>query len=155
MDPFSLATAVFGLAGVSIQVINIANSYVSSVIHRKESIRALISELRVLKFNFESLDKFLRSEMTDVRMVFERTSVLRSCTAACEEKLRALLKNLSSNEDSQPKIVVWPLGESEHQKTIEDLRAFAQWLHFALTIDGCSLLARTSNDVLEILGNQL
>ncbi|KAL8686613.1 MAG: hypothetical protein Q9224_005392 [Gallowayella concinna] len=49
----------------------------------------------------------------------------------------------------------WPLSSSEHQKTMHELRAFAQWIQFALTIDGSSLMAKTSAEVIEVLSNQL
>jgi hypothetical protein len=126
MDPFTIATSVARLASFAIQIIEIANNYVSSVLHRKESILILISELRILQFNLEGLNKFLRSKMADVPVVFKRTSVLRSCTTACEEKLRNLWKKLSLKEGSKLSTLIWPLNESEHQKIIEDLRAFAQ-----------------------------
>ena len=49
---------------------------------------------------------------------------------------------------------MWPLNESEYQKTLQELRAFAQCLHFGLSIDGCLLLTRNSADV-EIMERQL
>ncbi|KAH8889994.1 hypothetical protein GQ53DRAFT_747813 [Thozetella sp. PMI_491] len=51
--------------------------------------------------------------MADVPVVFERTSVLRSCTATCEEKLRALWKPSSKN-GGKLSILIWPLNESKH-----------------------------------------
>ncbi|KAL8852925.1 MAG: hypothetical protein Q9221_002175 [Calogaya cf. arnoldii] len=49
----------------------------------------------------------------------------------------------------------WPLTSEEHRKIIQELRAFAQWIQFALTIDGSSLLAKTSTEVIDVLANQL
>ena len=42
------------------------------------------------------------------------------------------------------------MNEKEHQKTMQDLRNFSRWINFALSIDGCSLLSRTSDDVLKV-----
>lgn len=122
----------------------------------------LIRELTVLHYNLEGLDKFLRSSEADLHVVFERTSVLRSCTATCEEKLNALSEKLRAKESSkfgglgiQMNKILWPLSEEAHQKTIEDLRAFSLWLQFALSIDGCSLLTLTSDNVLRVFEKQL
>jgi hypothetical protein len=38
---------------------------------------------------------------------------------------------------------------------VQELRAFSQWMQFALSIDGYSLPLRTSEDVLKIVGQQL
>jgi hypothetical protein len=38
---------------------------------------------------------------------------------------------------------------------VQELRAFSQWMQFALSVDGCSLLSRTSDDVLKIMRQQL
>ncbi|KAL8802592.1 MAG: hypothetical protein Q9200_006532 [Gallowayella weberi] len=38
---------------------------------------------------------------------------------------------------------------------MQELQAFAQWLHLALTINGSSLMAKTSAEVINVLSNQL
>ena len=51
--------------------------------------------------------------------------------------------------------LTWPLEVKGHREAIAEFRAFAQLIQFALSIDGCTLLAKTSVQVLDILKNQL
>ena len=69
--------------------------------------------------------------------------------------MKSLRKKLGQVSDSRTSRYLGPLNEKEHQKTVQELRVFAQWMQFALSVDGCSLLSRTSDDVLEILEQQL
>lgn len=154
MDPFSLSVGIAGLAGLAASTISAVRSYMSTVKTAKDSIAAMITELEALHLNLLSLDGLLRRNSAK-GLVFDRTSVLRSCTSACEGKLRVLCKKLGEVGDSRRSQYLWPLSEKEHQKTVEELRAFARWTQFALSIDGCSLLSSTSDDVLKILGQQL
>lgn len=156
MDPFSISVGVAGLVGLAATTLSVANDYLSGVKHAKEPIITLVTELEVLQLNLTSLDTFLRSSPVRARsMAFKPTSVLRSCTVACEDKLKSLSQKLGKVNDSKTSRLLWPLSEKEHQKTVQELRAFSQWIQFALTIDGCSLLSRTSDDVLKIMGQQL
>ena len=154
MDPFSLSVGIAGLVGLIGTTIKLANGYVSGVKQAKSSISMLIHELDALQSNLASLDQFLHSGSAK-SLVFEHTSVLRTCSTACESKLKLLHNELARKKGDKLGRYLWPLSEKEHQKTIQELRAFSQWMHFALSVDGCSLLARTSDDVLECLGQQL
>jgi hypothetical protein len=154
MDPFSLTVGITGLIGLAATAIKFSTNYRSAVRNGKESIATLIRELEALQGNLKSLDAFLTSASAK-DLLFQPTSVLRSCTKACESSLNALCKKLSHASDSKTKRLLWPLSESEHQKTMQELRNFAQWMHFALSIDGCVLLSRTSDDVLRALEEQL
>jgi hypothetical protein len=154
MDPFSLSVGIAGLAGLAATTLKAAKSYMSSVKSAKVSVAAWITELEALESNLSSLDEFLRS-VSGRELAFDRTSVLRSCASACEAKLKSLCKILGQVGDSRTNRLLCPLSEKEHQKTVQEIRAFAQWIQFALTVDGCSLLSRTSDDVLKILGGQL
>lgn len=49
----------------------------------------------------------------------------------------------------------WPLSDGDHQETLKDLRSFVQWIQFGLTIDGSILLVKTSEEVVQVLSNQL
>jgi hypothetical protein len=154
MDPFSLSVSIASLAGLAATTVSIAKSYMAGVKNAKASVAALVTELEALQSNLSSLDEFLHS-VSGKDMAFQRTSVLRSCTSACEGKLKSLCKKLGQLDDGRASRYLWPLSEKEHQKTVQEIRAFTQWLQFALSVDGCSLLSRTSDDVLKILETQL
>ncbi len=113
----------------------------------------LLRELEVLHYNLSQLDVFLRSKGA-IRF-FDSTSVLVTSTSACRTKLTVLFEKLNRAGDSLVSRMKWPLNSKEHRDTVQDLRAFAQWIQFALTIDGCALLSKTSAEVLETLGHQL
>jgi len=154
MDPFSLTVGIAGLTGLVATSIAFARNYLSAVKNGKESIRILVTELEVLQANLTNLDAFLKSASAK-DLTFEPTSVLRSCTMICEVSLKTLCKKLGQVGESKTSRYLWPLSENEHQKTMQDLRNFARWIQFALSIDGCSLLSRTSDDVLKVLEGQL
>jgi hypothetical protein len=154
MDPFSLTVGIAGLTGLVATSITFARNYLSGVKNAKESIRMLVTELEALQENLMNLDALLKSASAK-NLTFEPNSVLRTCTSACEASLKTLCKKLSQVGESKTSRYLWPLIENEHQKTMQELRNFAQWIHFALSIDGCSLLSRTSDDVLKVLEGQL
>ena len=156
MDPFSLSVGIAGLVGFVATTLTIAKDYLSRIKHAKNSVITLITELEALQSNLSSLDAFLRSDSVRLHgLAFQRTSVLRSCASACESQLKSLCKKLGQMGDSRTSRYLWPLSEKEHQNAVQELRSFTQWIQFALSVDGCSLLSRTSDDVLKIMGHQL
>ena len=155
MDPVSLTIGILPLVAFAAQTINLARTFISSMTDAPESIQALVSELEILRSNLIALDQNLKSDKTN-SLVFPQTSVLRSSAAACETRISRLRDKLKKASESKLKgRLSWPFNEDEHRKLMQDLRAFAQWTHFGLTIDGCALLSRSSEDVIKILENQL
>jgi hypothetical protein len=154
MDPFSLSVGIVSLVGLAATTLKYARNYLSGARDAKNSVAALIVELEALQSNLSSLDEFLRSDSTK-GLSFQRTSALRSCASVCECKLKLLCKKLGQAGDTRTSRFLWPLSEKEHLKTIQELQAFTQWLQFALSVDGCSLLSRTSDNVLKVLSQQM
>ena len=156
MDPLSFAACVAGLLGLAASTISLATSHLASQTGKKDSIRALIVELESLHSNLASLDRFLQSSSASAAgLAFEHTSVLRSCTSACEKRLQILRKKLGKTDSNKFSRFLWPLSEAEYQKAIQELRSFSHWIHFALTVDGCVLLSQTSERALELMSGQL
>jgi hypothetical protein len=159
MDPFSITVGVAGLVALLAllaQTLSIAKDYLSSIKRKKAMAITLATELEALQFNLSSLNAFLGSDSVRAQaLAFERTSVLQICTSARKDKLESLCKKLGQVAESRTSRYLWPLSEKEHQKTLQELRAFSQWMQFALSVDGCSLLSRTSDDALKIMRQQL
>ncbi|KAF3483408.1 uncharacterized protein GIQ15_02732 [Arthroderma uncinatum] len=153
MDPFSISLGVITLVGFVASTIKVTSSYLSSAKDRTSSIATLLAELEALKSNLLGLDKLLQSK-TSKGLVFEQTSALQSCISSCEVKLKALCKKLGQEGERRRSRLLWPLSEKEYQKAIQDLRTFSQWIQFALSVDGLSLLSRTSDGVLSVLEKQ-
>lgn len=154
MDPFSLTVGIAGLLGLAAQTVKVTKAFIHSAKHAKDSATEMLQELDVLHFNLSRLEKLLKSE-NEAGPSFDDTSVLVSSTIACRNKLNILHDKLDRVDRYRTIQLKWPLGAKEHQETIGQLRAFAQWVQFALTVDGCALLSKTSKEVLEILGQQL
>lgn len=156
MDPFSITVGIAGLLSLVAKTLSLTNDYVSRVKNAKDSVATLVTELETLRSNLSSLDTLLRSDTAGTHgLAFPQTSVLRSCTSACESKLKTLCKRLGEMGDGKSSRFLWPLRQKEQEKTVQELRAFSQWLQFSLSLDGCSLMSRTSEDVLGILKQQL
>ncbi|KXX73563.1 Vegetative incompatibility protein HET-E-1 [Madurella mycetomatis] len=156
MDPASLAIGVAGILPLITKAICSAKAYIDAVGRAREAAAALITVLEALQLNISNLHALLKSTSLckdDLR--FHQTSVLLSCSTACEAKLRALCRKLSNQDNGRIGVCLWPFSEKEHQKTLQELQTFTNWMQFALSIDGCRLLSRTADDVLELMGRQL
>ena len=153
-DPLSIIVGVAGLLGVAAQTLRLAKTYVDEVRHRDEAAAEFLKELNVLHFNLSRLDHFINRESGRARY-FDNTSVLVSSTTICRNNLDILHDKLSSNRVRRIERLKWPLNAKEHRKTIQELRAFAQWIQLALAIDGWTLLSKTSSEILDILNLQL
>ncbi|KAL8786768.1 MAG: hypothetical protein Q9213_002589 [Squamulea squamosa] len=152
MDPFSITVGVSSLLALAAKTIEIANRYCHEARHAREAARELLVELDVLHYNLSQLDKLFK---TEPKGISTNTSVLITSTHACRNKLNMLHDKLERTAEHPLRRIRWPLDETEHKQSLRELRAFAQWIQFALTIDGCSLLAKTSTEVVDVLTNQL
>ena len=153
-DPFSLTVGIAGLIALAGQTLISAKAYYSGAKHARESAVALALELEALQCNLSRLDEFLRSESTK-GLKFNHTSTLGSSVSTFKTKLTALSAKLGQVRESKLRCLLWPLNEADHVKTIKAVRAFTQTIQFGLSIDGCALLSRTSDDVVKVLQQQI
>ena len=153
MDPFSLTVGSLSIVALAAKTIRVTSNYVRDARQGREAAAELLRELEVLHANLTRLDAFLRTK--NASQPFESSSVLVCSTSACRTKLTQLHQRLSGIGESRLSRFKWPLHSEEHRETIRELRAFAQWIQFALTIDGCALMSKTSAEVLETLKHQL
>ena len=139
MDPFTLATGVLGLLGVTIQVSQAVSSYIDGVANASKAATELSTTLTILHSTLTRLDAFLRSENARDNS-FEYTSVLCSATGACKTRLERLHSKLSKDDGSRMNWAIrhfeWPFDEKENRTAVQDLQGFIQTFQFALTIDG-------------------
>ena len=153
MDPLSIAASVAGIIGLTGQTLKVTKTLVHDARHGKEAAAELHNGLSILHYNLSRLDDFLRSESGALK--FQDTSVLVSSSFAYRGRLELLQNKLDNASKSRLTPLKWPLNNVEHRQTIEELRAYGQCIQFSLTINGCALLSKTSNEVMEVLGNQL
>jgi hypothetical protein len=139
MDPFTLATGVLGLLGVTMQVSQIATSYITCVKNATKTTIELSTTLTVLCSTLTRLDAFLRSESARDSS-FKYTSVLCAATGSCRTRLETLHCKLSKLDSGRTKRAIrqltWPFNEQENRSAVQDLQAFIQTFQFALTVDG-------------------
>ncbi|KAL8729051.1 MAG: hypothetical protein Q9166_004968 [cf. Caloplaca sp. 2 TL-2023] len=152
MDPLSLTVGIVALLDLTSKIIKVTKIYCHEARYAKEAAGELLAELDILHFNLSHLDKLLK---TDAKDDFSNTSVLVTSTHACRIKLNTMYDKLNKAADHPLHRFRWPLNSEEHRKTLQDLRAFAQWIQFALTIDGSTLLAKTSSEIIDVLTSQL
>ena len=155
-DPFTLATGIAGLISLSLEVTKTAHQYIQGVRNSSKDIEDFLQELAALTDVLRQLDVFLKKDETGKRS-FDQTSVLVKTYKACHNSLEKTRSTLQRriNEHKLLKALTWPFVGKEHQEVIS---AILRWIHtfqFALTIDGCVLLSKTTREVSAILGYQL
>lgn len=162
MDPLSVSLGIVGVLPVVANVLVAAKRYLHGVKGAKATITNLIAELEVLHSTLDSLAVLLKDDAARNGIThFQSSSVLVRCIAACRARMTVLCDKLERGAagDSIIKVrggsLLWPLTQSEHEKTMEEIRRCTMWMQLALSIDNCRLLANSSGDVLEAMGRQL
>ena len=153
MDPFSLAAGIIGIVGLTAQTLQVTSAFAHEARHGKEEAAELLNELTVLHFNLSRLDQFLRSASGGPQ--FQDTSVLVSSSYSYRDKLKVLREKLDVARKSRLTPFRWPLNNTEHRQTVDELRAYAQCVQFSLSVNGCALLSKTSGEVVDVLRHQL
>ncbi|KAL8754352.1 MAG: hypothetical protein Q9184_005138 [Pyrenodesmia sp. 2 TL-2023] len=152
MDPFSVFVGVAGLLGLVAKTIELSRKYVIGNKRARQAAEQLSNMLQTLQTILSQLDQHLEN---DTKHAFSSTSVLVTSTNACRAKLLMVHTKLTESAKQPSKRMRWPLSDGDHQETLKDLRSFVQWIQFGLTIDGSILLSKTSEEVVQVLSNQL
>lgn len=134
MDPFSLAVGVSGLITLIAQTLKLTQKYVHGVRDASKAAAGLRTELKILHSNLLRLEEFLRSDKAKGHSFSQKSSLV-STIDACSVKLQRLCNDLNAVGESRMGRVLWPLNASEHSKSMQELRALAQWIQFTLTVD--------------------
>ena len=154
MDPFSITIGISGLIGLVARAITVTEKYVHEARHAKEAASDMIIQLNALRFNLTKLEELLKAD-DQFHKAFADTSVLVKYTMAYQSKLSILYHKLDKERQGPIHRLRWPFNAKEHQETLDQLQAFAQWIDFALTIDGSALLSKTYDEIAEVLAKQL
>ena len=134
MDPFSLAVGISGLVALTAQTLKLTQQYVHGVKHASEAANSLATELQLLHNALCRLVEFLHSDSAK-RQSFDKTSVLVTSTGACKTKVEVIHKKLEAATKDRLHRALWPLNEKEHRQSVQELRAVAQCIQFAMAID--------------------
>lgn len=153
MDPFSLAAGIVGIVGLTVQTLQVTSTFAHQARHGKEEAAELLNQLTVIHHNLSRLDEFLRSASGGPQ--FQDTSVLVSSSYSYRDRLKVLQEKLNAASKSRLIPFRWPLNNTEHRQTLDELRAYAQCVQFSLSVNGCALLSKTSGEVVDVLRHQL
>ncbi len=138
MDPFTLATGIVGILGLSIQITDIIKEYISSVAQARKEAEDLACQIGALGEVLKKLIEFLRSDnVKDVS--FEPSSGLNLALGCCQMQLESLYKKLKKPNAPNKLTAVWdrftwPLDKKDCTEIIRHLQEYAQTFHFCLTI---------------------
>jgi hypothetical protein len=154
MDPVSAAASVAGVLTIVLQTLSLTKKYIDGVRRSEDSAASFAQELEILSSNLHRLQTFLGNGSTHTGD-FGQSSMLMSRTKICEKRLQKLSQKLEPVLSSRSKQWIWPLSEREYRESMQDLRAFSQWIQLSLSVDTSILLSKTSDDIVEILTSQL
>lgn len=159
IDPFTLATGVFGILGLAIQLAQVTKQYTDSVMGASKSISALHDELKRMADILVELKLFLDTQKS-TSPTFKETSVMCRTTKACEAMFVEANKKMEPfKQPSGIKKVIapfrWPLSEEGTRKLTLDIQRYTATFQFSLTIQGCGVLSKTAIEVDEILKTQV
>lgn len=148
MDPFSWTTGVVGLLVVVAQVTEAVNFYIGAIKDRKQEIQDLYQELILLRGVLTQLQEFIATEKAKDAS-FDSNSVLATAITDCSLRLERVGNKLKiPTGDRLSKTIAklkWPLEQEEIKKLSVSLQRFIQTFSFALTVQGLTVLGRTSD----------
>lgn len=158
-DPLSVGFGVAGLLSLAIQLSPIIATYVDGVRHAPEHIQELQQELDALVKTLERLDSFLRTESAK-GPAFNELAFLHTTRESCAKRLTGISAKLRTFTDASRvsqnlRRLKWPLNAASTKAAAQDLSRYSATFHFALSIEGCALLSKTSGEVSQILNQQL
>jgi hypothetical protein len=153
IDPFSLVTGIAGLVSLALEIMA---DFVSMTKNAPKDISNLSNELEALSTVLRNLAMFLSSESIKGDL-FDDTSVLCASMASCKRQLEELREKLNISKIAVMKVaerLKWLYRKEEVEQATVALRRCSQTFQFSLTIDGCRLLSKSSDDVANILQAQ-
>ena len=159
-DPVSILGTVVGIASLAIQTTQILREYCQNVSSFHSDMDELLTQTLQLSDVLQKLEDFLRNDRTKLSISFTTTSTLYSASIRCEIRLHSLIHTLKKySKGPRAREIVralqWPFKASETSKLLTDIRGFIQTFQLSLSIDGCQLLLKTSDEVSRILRNTL
>lgn len=159
-DPVSILGTVVGVASLAVQVTQILHNYCKGISEFRSDVQGLLADTEQLSQVLAKLEHFVRDDSSRLSPSFKVTSTLYLAIVRCVDKLRSLIAHLGkASEGSQTRqafnAIKWPFKKQETRDVSAELRGYTQTFHFALTLDGCELLLKTSGEVSTILQNSL
>ena len=155
-DPVSILGTVVGIASLAIQTTQILREYCQNVSSFHSDMEELLTQTLLLCDVLQKLEEFLKKDQTKLSVSFTTTSTLNSASIRCEIRLKSLIHKLKKYSQGPKareiiRALQWPFKATETSKLLTDIRGFIQTFHLSLSIDGCQLLLKTSDEVSRVL----
>lgn len=93
MEPFTISTGVAGFLSLAIEITKLLTQYIAGVDSAPKDAQLLLTELAALCEVLKQLVGFLRAEDLKGKS-FDRTSVLCSVVAVCQNQIEGLYKRV-------------------------------------------------------------
>lgn len=155
-DPVSILGTVVGVTSLAIQLTQILHEYCDGVSGHKDDVEYLLTNTEQLKEVLVRLEDFIRKDSLKLSQSFPATSTLYLTNTRCNLRLTSLLAHLQNHvQGSKTRQAItalkWPWKTREMQNISAELRGYTQTFHYALTLDGCELLLKSSSEVTQTL----
>lgn len=159
-DPVTILGTVAGVASLAIQLTQILHDYCKGVSDSGSDVQGLLADTQQLSQVLTKLEDLVRNDSLKLSQSFTTTSTLYLANVRCEVRLRSLLADLKKHSQGSQarqalKALKWPFKTRETRDISAELHGYTQTFQFALTLDGCEILLKTSGDVSTILQNSL
>ena len=157
-DAVSILGTVVGVASLAIQVSDNLRQYWKKSLGFQSQVERMLEDTQRLSEVLKNLRNFLEQDPTRLSKSFTSTSTLYSASVRCEIRLLALVEALrreleGSKSRKLLRALKWPFKVEETEAISTELRGYMQTFQFALTIDGCTLLLQSSEEVTNQLRN--
>jgi hypothetical protein len=157
MDGVSVASGIAGLVTLALQISGTIREYVVAAKNKSKDIEELQDELVLLSENLNNLHDIFEDEKLQGRSI-DPDSVLWNAITDCRRRIERigeeLLPSTGGKVDRALDKLKWPFQAKEVLKMVENLRRFSNIFQFAINIENCKILAKTSAEV-EITLNEV
>lgn len=152
MDGVSLASGIAGLITLALQISGTIHEYTVAAKNKYKDIEELQGELILLSENLSNLRDVLEDEKLKGRSFDpDGNSVLWKAIKDCRRRIERigdeLLPPTGGKVDRALDRIIWPFKQKEVVKMVDNLRRFSAIFQFAVNIENCKILAKTSEDV--------
>ena len=150
MDGVSVASGIAGLITLALQISGTIREYIAAAKNKSKDIEELQGELILLSENLNNLHEILEDEKLKGRS-FNANSVLWTAIKDCRRRIERigdeLIPSTGGKIDRALDRLKWPFQQKDVVAMVENLRRFTQLFQFAINIENCKILAKTSEDV--------
>lgn len=150
MDGVSVASGIAGLISLAIQVSGTITTYYNAIKERSKNVQELLNELELLSHVLSDLRDFLQSKNAR-GLSFDTNSILQRAISDCRDRVERIGEALRPSDGGRFARAIdklkWPFEHKDVIQMVQNLRAYRETFHFAVTLENCKLLSQGSDNV--------